>query len=144
MTMAAGRLAWIPILAVLALVLIGAGPSVGERRAATPVPAAEHPATEPPATEPPAATGPCEDNNAILVSAGGGAEGVVFRCVGGVPIPRQGPWSTSGCDGADDQDEAMLAVVTVDPWQPATACLVAAPVRAGIPGVASDAIPRGR
>ena len=113
-----GRWAAIPALPVLALVLVAAGPSVGDRIAAATAPA--------PA---PATAGPCADDRALLVVAA--ADGALFRCAGGVPVPRQGPWSIQGCHDADDLDGATLLASRSEAWQPATVCLIAAPVSGG-------------
>jgi hypothetical protein len=117
-----------PVVAAMALVLMGAGPSVGDRIAALPQ------------ASPPVAPGPCQDDSAVLVTAGGAADGVLFRCAGGVPVPRQGPWSTDGCPGQDYSPEAMLVVTPGSEWQPDTACLITTPVdvvRVVMPGSAA-------
>ena len=113
-----GRWAAIPALPALALVLVAAGPSVGDRIAAATAPA-----------PPPVTAGPCADDRAVLVAVG--ADGALFRCAGGVPVPRPGPWSTQGCHDADDPDEATLLASRSEAWQPATVCLIAAPVSGG-------------
>jgi hypothetical protein len=111
------RLAMLPVLAVLALVLIGAGPSVGDRIAAA-------------QEQAPAVPGPCADDRAVLIATGA-ADGVLFRCVGGVPLQREGPWSTPGCEALDYLPETTLLAVPGTAWQPGSACLVATPRDAG-------------
>jgi hypothetical protein len=107
------RLTGLPALVALALVLMAAGPSVGDRIAAA-------------QTAPPVEPTRCQDNSAVLVGTGA-IDGVLFRCVGGVPVPRQGPWSIDGCDWDSLPEAATLAASSPTAWRPATACLVTTP-----------------
>jgi hypothetical protein len=100
----------LPSLVALALVLMAAGPSVGDRVAAA-------------QAAPPVEPARCEDNSAVLVSTGA-ADGVLFRCVGGVPVPRARPWSVDGCDWDSLPGSVLLAASPRTAWQPDTACLL--------------------
>jgi hypothetical protein len=113
--MTIGRWAAIPALPLLALVLAAAGPSVGDRMA-------DSGAATPPQVP---ASVTCQDDSAVLVAAGG-ASRVMFRCVDGVPVPREGPWSNPGCIKPDYATETMLLGASGGAWQPDTACYVAA------------------
>lgn len=121
----------VPALAGLALVLMAAGPSVGDR-------IAEGQTSAPP-TPPPMV--PCQDDSAVLVTAR--AEGVLFRCVGGVPVPRQGPWSMDDCAASDYEPEAVFAVGPGATWPPSTACLIAVPSNV-VPAVGPETQHAGR
>ena len=71
-----------------------------------------------------APVGECVDATAVLIHTGDG----VFRCEGGVPVARPGPWNAGGC--GDDRWAAPGAITGRDPAPflvgPPEACLVGA------------------
>lgn len=76
--------------------------------------------------------GSCVDASARLIAVGDG----VFRCVGGVPVPRPQPWNADGC-GSEVLTPASDGIV-VRPWT-AGACLIGAGAAPPVFGSAPEA-----